>query len=179
MRMQIGRKTVRHLLVPALIGFLVLPSLGASNKWQRVQKIKPNTFVYVGLAEEKYLEGRFLGSDAEGMTIRIGSQGEMILSRDRVLWIAIDHSGRRWFSIPLAIIAGTGGGAAAYSIANHASCSDSHDVCGRAKGYIVGVTAGFAGGLAYYLSRGPSTSKKVVYEKPSAAISSRGTNKKK
>jgi hypothetical protein len=167
MRMQIGRNKIRRLIIPALIGLLALPSLAASTKWQSVQKIKPNTFVYVGLAEEKHLEGRFLFADAESMTIRTVAQHEIILPRDRIQWITIDHKGRPWYSIPLAVISGAAGGAAGYTIANHTSCSDTHDVCSKARGATIILSAGAAGGLAYSLSRRPSNlSKKIVYKNP-------------
>jgi hypothetical protein len=143
-------------------GIIALQSLAAAaDPWSRVTKLKSETWVYVTLSDGKHLEGGFSRADASGMVVRTAQ--EETLPRDLVRQVAIDRSGRRWYSIPLAAVAGAIGFAAGYGIASRIECSDSADLCRKSKGIIVAGFTGVPAGFAYKATLGPS--KKVIYNR--------------
>jgi hypothetical protein len=110
------------------------------------------------------------------MTIQPGGEtARLKIDRDLVLQIEKlkIHKGRRWYSIPLAVIAGAGGGAAAYwGIARHVPCSQATDEntknCRKANGLIVGFSAAGPAALVLLATRGNSK-KVIIYKKPAAS----------
>ena len=154
----------RSLVIAAVAGSVLLQPLYAADSWSRVKKIRGGTWVYVYLAGEKYKEGSFLSADSSAINIRVANEGLISLDRDLVLQVAVKHSGRRWYSVPLAIAAGVAGGAGGYGIAERATCVDTRSNCSKARGVIIGGLAVGSAAPAYGLTRGEE-GKKVIYEK--------------
>jgi hypothetical protein len=155
--------STRHVVTAAVVGILALQSLAASDSWSRVTNLKSKSWIYVQLADGNIVEGAFLSADDSVMNVRAINQGEVALARDLVMQVAVNHSGRRWYSMPLAVMAGAAGGASGYGIVSRATCSTSHDDCAKALGFVTGISAAGAAALTYRLTL--STSKKVVYQK--------------
>ena len=145
-----------------------LQPLAAADAWSKVQRLKPNTRVFVALPE-KNIQGQFVSAGASTMTIKASIESDVVrqisLARDQVLKVAIAHSGRRWYSIPLAAVAGASGAFAGFKAANLIDCSrnPSND-CKKLNGLIIGVTTVGAAGIAYRMTLEPS--QKVIYSKP-------------
>jgi len=164
-----GNIRFRHIVSWALAAIFALESLAAvpaigSDKWSRLTGLKEDTRVYVTLTDGTYVEGRFFTADTTCITVGV-PEGDMAIPRDRVMQVAISHSGRRWYSIPLALVAGAGGLAAGYGITSRIRCATDSETCGRGRGIILGAFAGGAAGLVYRSTLGPS--KKVIYTKTS------------
>ena len=162
-------KPFRRVLTSVLVGVLALQTLtaappGAADKWSRVVRLKKDIRVYVTLTDGSYVEGWFAGAYDSGMSVG-GPDGDSMLARDLVQQVAVDHSGRRWYSIPLAVAAGAGGLAAGYAVANRTRCSVETDICSKGRGLIITAFTVGPAALAYGLSLGPA--KKVIYSKPS------------
>ena len=162
-------KPFRPVVAWVLAGLLAGQSLaaapvGGADKWSRVIGLKKDIRVYVTLTDGSHVEGWFIGAYGSGMTVT-APDGEAMLARDLVQEVAVDHNGRRWYSIPLAVAAGAGGLAAGYAVANRTRCSIETDTCSRGRGIIIAAFAIGPAALVYSLSLGPA--RKVIYSKPS------------
>jgi len=172
-RTGIGKAHILHITSWIVAGILSIQSLAAADAWSRVARLKvESAWVSVSLTDGKYIEGRFLGADASSMIVRTTTdQGEVTLARDLVLQVAVPHKGRRWYSIPLTVVAAGAGAFVGYKVARHLSCSYVSSTfkkdCEKLNGYIVaGISVAPAVGT-YYLTLGPST--KVIYNKPATS----------
>jgi hypothetical protein len=118
--------------------------------------LKRDADVYVALTDGTSAEGRFLTADISCTVVRL-SEGDVTIPRDLAMQVAIPHSGRRWYSIPPALVAG-------YQITNRTDCSTDPDACQKGRGIILVAIGIGAAGLVYRAALGPSM--KVIYTKP-------------
>jgi len=159
----------RHAVSWLVAGILALQSLAAADAWSRVARLKAeNDWVYISLSDGKYLDGRFLGADISGMTVRTIAQGEVTLARDLVSKIAISQNRRRWYTIPITVVAAGAGAFVGYIICHHIEnfkpLGPLRQSC--CKVALVGIAA-VPAAAAYHLTLGPD--KKVIYDKASAS----------
>jgi hypothetical protein len=155
---------------------LTLQPLIAADAWSRVTRLKVGAdFVYIALTTGEREEGRFIGADIDGITIRTLGQRDITVARNLVLQAAIEKKQhRRWFSIPLAAIAAVIGALTGYQIARHVKCSDKADgerkACEQVGALIlIGSAIGPAGATYALTTIGqPKKGTKVIYNKPSA-----------
>jgi hypothetical protein len=164
-RIQNGHILARQVVAIVIAAILLSQPLIASDSWSRIEKLKTRTWVLVQLSGGKYLEGVFLGADASGMTVRPTNQEEALsFKRDLIEMVAVNYSGRPWYSIPLSIVAAAGGGLAGAGIASLTTCSDNLEDCRKGRGALIVIPATGAAAVTYYLTRDRS-GKKVIYSK--------------
>jgi hypothetical protein len=161
---------------------LTFQSLIAADAWSRVTRLKiGEDLVYIALTSGEREEGRFLGADIAGITIRIIGQGDITIARDLVLQVAIERiekkQKRRWFSIPLTVAAAAAGAFVGYKAAGrHFECSNKPEgerkACQSVGTLIVIGSAIVPAGATYALTNRGQSKKgiKVIYNKPSAPI---------
>jgi hypothetical protein len=154
---------------------LTLQSVIAADAWSRVTRLKVGEdLVYIALTNGEREEGRFLGADIAGITIWTIEQRDITIARDLVLQVAIEKKQkRRWFSIPLAVVAAASGALVGYKTARHFKCSNKADgerkACEQVGVLIWIASAVVPAGATYALiTRGQSKKGiKVIYNKPS------------
>jgi hypothetical protein len=161
---QNGRIMARQVAALVMAGILLSQLLIASDSWSRIEKLEMRTWVYVHHSGEKYIEGILLGAHASGMTVQSIDQGVVFLKHDLIEQVSVNYSGRRWYSIPLAIGAGVAGGLGGYEIANRTTCSDNKDDGSKARGALIWIPAFGSATATYYLTRDKS-GKKTIYSK--------------
>jgi hypothetical protein len=179
------RMVIRNFRFPLFIALgavilMTIQPLAGAEAWSRVRNLKSDTWVYIISSDDGYHEGRFIRGDAYSLTVKVMPQAEVTLARDLVLSVAVDRSKKRhWYSIPLAIIAGAGGGYAGYRLADSIPCVSSEISQVLASGVpssekkgcsylgsliIAGSAIGSSG--ATYMATNRGSSEKVIYTKP-------------
>ena len=171
---------LRHMLSWMVAAILILQSLIAADAWSRVTRLKvEEDWVHIALTSGEREEGRFLGADISGITVRKIGQGDITIARDLVLQVAIERiekkQKRRWFSIPLTVAAAAAGAFAGYKTAGrHFECSNKPEgerkACEQVGSLIVIGSAVAPAGATYALTTRGQSQKgiKVIYNKPSA-----------
>jgi hypothetical protein len=167
---------LRYMVSWIVAAILTLQPLIAADAWSRVTRLNVGAdFVYIALTTGEHEEGRFIGADIDGITIRTLGHRDITIARDLVLQAAIEKKQhRRWFSIPLTAIAAVIGALAGYKIARHVKCSNKAD--GERKaceqvGALIWIGSAIAPAGATYALTNIGQSKKVIkviYNKPSA-----------
>jgi hypothetical protein len=161
---------VRYVILLLLAWTISHQSLIASDHWSHVKHLKPDTWVYVTLEDGTDKSGRFVSADASTLNVISGELDAVALERNLVLSVAVDHKGRHWYSIPLALLVGAAGGLAGFAIADHVACTETsatNDSCSKAKGAIVALTAAGPAALTYRATLG-SYKRKMIYHKPAS-----------
>lgn len=159
---RVGYACIRRVIAIAITVILLVHPLLAADSWSRVKKLKKGSQVYVRLVEGNSMTGEFLQADSSSVTVRTVNQGAMELERDHVMQVTVKQSGRRWYSIPLAVAAGATGGYGGYAIADRTTCSGNYDDCSKAKGIIISFSAIGAAAVTFKLTSG-EPGWKVIY----------------
>lgn len=165
---------LRYTVSCMVAAILALQSLVAADAWSRITRLKvEEDWVYIALTSGEREDGRFLGADSAGITIRTIERGDITIARDLVLQAAIPKKQhRRWFSIALTAVAAAAGALVGYKTAGHFKCSNKPDgerkACEQAGALIVIGSALVPAGATYAVTtRGQSKNGfKVIYDKP-------------
>ncbi|MEJ2111759.1 MAG: hypothetical protein P8Z37_17985 [Acidobacteriota bacterium] len=160
----VGCTIFRQIIAVVIAGIMMLQPLFASDSWSRIKKLKKGTRIYVRLTDEQYTTGSFLRADDSSLIIRVINNDEVTLEMNHVQQVAVNHSGRRWYSIPLAIVAGIVGGFGGNEIVKRTTCFDTRENCSKAKGFIIGITSAVPAAATYKLTEG-KPGIKVIYTK--------------